>query len=171
EELWPHLGGQGLLAGSAYPPAHDALLDEHAEAALGRVIEAVVSVRGWRDLAGAKPGTPLPGRLRAEGYELTAPALGRLARIELEASGEVNGQVAAASISIPGGALEILSAEGLDLEGAERRLAAARERLHRDIERVQAKLANSGFTERAPAEVVAAEREKLARLQDELAVM
>ncbi|MDE3070416.1 MAG: class I tRNA ligase family protein, partial [Acidobacteriota bacterium] len=170
EELWPHLGGHGLLAGSFYPTAREDLLDGEAEAALGRAIEAVESIRGWRDMAGARPGAPLPARLRAEGYELTASALARLARVELEPTGSAGG-AAVASVSIPGGALEVLSAEGLDLEGAERRLSAARERLLGEIERVQAKLANGRFTERAPAEVVAAEREKLTRLQGELAVM
>ena len=55
---------------------------------------------------------------------------------------------------------------GLDVDAAV--LAAARERLEAEIGRAEAKLANEKFVARAPAEVVQGERDKLARLQDEL---
>ena len=45
---------------------------------------------------------------------------------------------------------------------------AERERLRREIERAERQLANARFVERAPAEVVAGERDKLARYRREL---
>ena len=45
---------------------------------------------------------------------------------------------------------------------------AERERLRREVERSERMLANDRFTAKAPAEVVAAEREKLARYRREL---
>jgi valyl-tRNA synthetase len=53
-------------------------------------------------------------------------------------------------------------------EAAERRLAAMRDKLIGEIERAEGKLANRGFVENAPAEVVQAERDKLDRLRGEL---
>ena len=64
--------------------------------------------------------------------------------------------------------VEVLSAEGLDLQAAERRRSAAREKLIGEIERVRGKLAKPGFVEKAPESVVAGERERLERLRGEL---
>jgi valyl-tRNA synthetase len=168
EELWTYLGDAGeLLAGCSYPQAVAALIDEDAEAEVARAIEAITLIRGWRDSVNARPGLIVPARLSAEGYSSTLEAVGRLARLDLPA--EDVGSVA--SVSIPGGTLEVLSAEGLDLGAAERGRTAARTKLEGEIERVQRKLANAGFVAKAPAAVVAGEREKLARLQGELGAL
>ena len=63
---------------------------------------------------------------------------------------------------MPGGAVRILPSEAFDPEEARRRIAARREKLEGEIERLENKLANERFVERAPAEVVEAERDKLA---------
>ena len=64
--------------------------------------------------------------------------------------------------------MEILAGEGLDLGAAERRLQARRATLREEIVRAERKLDNAGFVAKAPEAVVAAEREKLARLRAEL---
>jgi valyl-tRNA synthetase len=69
-------------------------------------------------------------------------------------------------VAIPGGWLAIL--DGVDLSAQEDRRARERAKLEAEIERVAAKLANPAFVANAPAAVVAAEREKLSRLQAEL---
>jgi valyl-tRNA synthetase len=73
-----------------------------------------------------------------------------------------------ASIPVPGGTIEILGAEGIDLQAAKRRRAAAREKLQAELQRVRGKLENEGFLVNAPAPVVEAERERLQRLSAEL---
>jgi valyl-tRNA synthetase len=73
-----------------------------------------------------------------------------------------------ASVPIPGGAVEILGGEGVDVEAAERKRAAERARLSEEIKRAERKLANDGFVSKAPPEVVQAERDKLARLLEEV---
>jgi valyl-tRNA synthetase len=180
EELWSHLEGSGeLLAGGRYPRADEALVDEAAEAEVGRAIEAITLVRGWRDSVNARPGAVVVARLNAQGYESTAGAVARLARLDLAPSAPSAPSVGpsgdgihrvspVASVAIPGGAVEVLCDEGLDLAAAERRRTAGQERLREEIARVEAKLAKPGFAERAPAAIVAGEREKLARLQSEL---
>jgi valyl-tRNA synthetase len=170
EELWSYLDGSGdLLAGYEYPRAEPSLVDRDAEVELERAIEAIVAVRGWRDSVGARAGLSIPARLCASCYEATAPLLARMARLEL-ADGEPEsapGQ-ALASIAIPGGTIEILSAEGLDLAAAERRRAAVVEKLRGEVERIRGKLDNPGFVAKAPAAVVDGERERLHRLTAEL---
>jgi valyl-tRNA synthetase len=184
EELWRHLDGGGrLLAGASYPRPQEDLIDLEAEVMLERTIEAVTAVRGWRDSVGARAGLLVPARLNAEGYGTTAALLARMARLELSGGGADGGAHGAsdgashgasddgavvASIPVPGGTVEVLSGEGLDLGAAERRREAAREKLQAEIERVKAKLGQPGFVERAPAAVVEGERERLRRLGAEL---
>jgi len=170
EELWSYLDVSGdLLAGCEYPCADASLVDLDAEVELERAIEAIVAVRGWRDSVGARAGASIPARLCAPCYEATVPLLARMARLEL-ADGEAERapEQALASIAIPGGTIEILSAEGLDLDAAERRRAAAVQKLRVEIERIRGKLDNPGFLAKAPAAVVDGERERLRRLTVEL---
>ncbi|MGA9876232.1 MAG: valine--tRNA ligase [Solirubrobacteraceae bacterium] len=176
EELWSYLDGDGqLLAGSPYPQPHDASIDAEAEQVMERTIEAITLVRGWRDSVGARAALIVPAGLRAEGYEQTAPLLARLGRLDLSTGTPTAGSedssaggAIVASIPVPGGMVEVHSADGLDLDAAERRRANAREKLLAEIERAQSKLAKPGFVERAPAAVVDGERERLNRLRTEL---
>jgi valyl-tRNA synthetase len=166
EEIYRYVpGSHGLLA-SGLPEASPAAVDEGAEAAVGRVIEAVQALRGWRDFAGVKAAATVPARLAAEGYEETGEHLARLARVAWAA--EPDGAEPVASVPVPGGAIEILPSTDVDMEGAERRLAAARTKLEAEIERAERKLANEKFVAKAPADVVEAEREKLVRLRADL---
>jgi valyl-tRNA synthetase len=56
----------------------------------------------------------------------------------------------------------------VDLGAAERKREAERARLASEIERRERKLANPGFVEKAPADVVEKVRGELARLREEL---
>ncbi len=164
EELWSYVDGGGLLAAVAYPTSDEALIDEAAEAEVGRAIEATTIIRAWRNSVNARPGLVVPTRLNADGYESMSDAVGRLARLEFS-TGTENGSVA--SVAIRGGTLEVLSAEGLDLAAAEQRSAAERKRLEGEIARVRGKLSNERFVAKAPAAVVDGERAKLAKLEAE----
>jgi len=145
-------------------------IDEGAEAALERVIAATQAIRSWRDDVGVKPGATLSARLDAEGYSGVAPLLGRIARLDLRehpAAAADDRVDAVASVTIPGGTLRIL--DGVDRDAHAERLARERKRLEQEVERLEAKLANEAFVANAPAPLVAAEREKLARLREQLA--
>ncbi len=165
EEVWSHLPGErGLLAAADWPQPDDSLIDEEAEAALGRVIEVVSDLRRYRDEVGAKASVAIPARLAAEGYDAaTAEQIARLSRFELDGGDThagTRGDVFA-TLPIPGGAVQVLRSEAFDPAAAEQRLVARREQLRGELERGEKKLSNERFVERAPAEVVAEEREKL----------
>jgi valyl-tRNA synthetase len=163
EEIYSHIpGADGLLAGRRATDLAEQ--DAAAEEALGRVIEAVQALRGWRDEAGVKARAVVPARLSAAGYNETIEHVARLARLELSE----DGVEPVASVPIPGGTVEILPSADVNLDAAEQKRAAERARLEAEIERAQRKLANEGFVAKAPPEVVQSERDKLARLRAEL---
>ena len=172
EELWDLLGythAEGLLAAGCLPEPDDALRDPGAERAMGQAIEAIKALRTWRDSVGVKAGAIVPGVLRADGYEETAArvaGLGRFAFATDDGGGEP-----VATIAIPGGAVDVLASDAVDLGAASERLQQARETLEREIARAASKLANEQFVAKAPPAVVDAERAKLERLRAELAAL
>ena len=170
EEVWSFMPGPpgSLLAVSDWPEAGGSRVDEQAETDVGRVIAAVTELRRYREEAGAKPSAILPARLVAEGYEHTASHLARLARLDL-AGPDSDGAAAVAEVAVPGGAVELLADGGFDPAEADRRIAARRDKLAEEIARLEGKLANERFVERAPPEVVEGERSKLHEYRQELA--
>jgi valyl-tRNA synthetase len=168
EEIWAHMPGErGLLAVAPWPEVRQDLLDDDSEKAVERVIEAVTALRRYRDDVGAPAAARIPAVLEADGYDApVAEQIARLARCEWSTNGA--SAEAVASISVPGGDVKVLATEAIDPEEAAKRLAAHRAKLTEEIKRAEAKLANEKFVERAPEDVVAAEREKLERYRGEL---
>ena len=169
EEIWSFVpGAEGLLAARISGDRAVGEIDDAAEDALARAIEAVQSLRSWRDSAEVAPGVRLQAPLRATGYEDTPTDNAPLARVSFVTGAETNGSATAAAVPIPGGAIEILPGGELDLGAAERRREREQARLDCEIGRAEGRLANQGCIAKAPAEVVRAERDKLARLRAEL---
>jgi valyl-tRNA synthetase len=166
EEVWSYLPGDrpALLAGARFPIAEANLVDAEAEAHVERVIGAVTALRGWRETVGAPAREVIPARLEAAGYDATVEHVARLARFAFDGAGDD----AIASVTIPEGTVHVLPTDAVDLEAAERRRRDARSRLESELQRAQHKLANEGFVGKAPPAVVQAERDKAARLQEEL---
>jgi valyl-tRNA synthetase len=166
EEIYSYLrsaaGGKGseMLVVYPFPEVHRSLVDEEAEREVGASIELTRSVRRWRDLVGVAAGSVLPARL-AEGdgkppHELVA----RLARLSFDSA---EGEALATF-----GRIEVLSSEEVDAERVRRRIADKRDTLRSEIQRAEGRLGNQGFVSNAPADVVEAEREKLATYRAEL---
>jgi valyl-tRNA synthetase len=166
EEIWGHVpGSDDLLMAHAWPEPDAALVDVAAEDEVGRAIAAVQELRGWRDRVGAAAGATVPGRLDASGFERTAPAIARLARFEWQSE---DGRPVA-TVGVPGGSIVVLASDAVDAEAEARRAGERQQLLRKEIARAQGKLANQGFVAKAPEAVVQAERDKLARLEAELA--
>jgi valyl-tRNA synthetase len=166
EEIYSYLrsaaGGEGseMLVVHPFPEVDRALVDDQAEHEVGASIELTYSVRRWRDLVGVAAGSVLSARLAEGDGEPPHELVARLARLSFDgAEGE-----ALATF----GRVEILSSEEVDAEEVRRRIAEKRDRLRSEIERAEGKLGNKGFVSNAPAEVVEAEREKLASYWTEL---
>ncbi|MDA0163435.1 valine--tRNA ligase [Solirubrobacter ginsenosidimutans] len=165
EELWSLIPGTGdLLMSHRWPEPDAALRDIETEAEVARAIEATQALRTWRDGVRAAPGARVPARLDATGYERVVEHVARLARFEFSA----NGDEPVATVGVPGGTVLVMASDAVDMEAEKKRAAERAERLRADIKRVEGKLANEKFVAKAPAEVVQAERDKLAKLQKEL---
>jgi valyl-tRNA synthetase len=147
EELWGHLPGErGLLLESSYPEAIASDRDQELERAGWEAAGFVSEVR----------------RLAAEGTELSVSVgadflfgslLERLRGVEL---------VVAADGGVP--AVEVKEDAAATRAALEQQLAAARA----ELQRAEGKLTNEGFTGRAPAELVEAERDKARRFAGEV---
>ncbi len=171
EELWSHLpGDRELLAQSAWPQTDDAALYPEAEERIAQLIAAVTEIRGWRERLGVKPSAILPIRLIEPLDDERAASLASLARVRVadEVGADVEPLI---TFARAGTSIGMLPDEHIDVDAAEKRAAAERERVEGEIKRIEGKLSNAKFVERAPANVVQVERDKLTALQEQLAAL
>jgi len=174
EEVAAQYGEAPLL--ERQHPLHDgALLSPADEAAVGELQAVVEALRRFRAEAEVPPGKVLEAVFVGEGggaagrYAPYAAAFRALARTEVRFEGDSDAD--ATVVLVPGGRLEVATVvdKAEELARLEQQLA----RTEAEISRGEAKLANEGFTARAPEAVVAKERAKLAGYvadRDELAV-
>src|SRR3954451_15755120 len=159
EEIWSYMPGErGLLAVERWPEADESLIDAGAEAQMESVRETVVSIRRLRDLAGVKPALRLPASVDMDAT--MAEHIANLARLELSS----NGGEPLATV----GGVRILATDDVDAQAFQARVDARREELRKEVERGEKKLANKGFVDKAPADVVEEERQKLDAYRHEL---
>jgi len=162
EEIWHHHPWRrSHLCVHPYPEARAELIEDGAEREVGAAIELTRSLRAWRDLVQVPAKVELRGR--ADGV---APPefVGRLARFDLTAA--VDG--AAVEVIARVGPVAVLDSPEIDASAVAERLERRGKELRSEVARAEGKLANKGFVDRAPAEVVEAEREKLAGYRAEL---
>ncbi len=165
EELWDALpGAEGLLACTPLRPIGADRPDTVAEAQIETVIGLVQAIRSWRERAAVRPGAVLPVRVGDAELDGVLPLVERLARVRVVGDGDPP----VAVTTWEGINVEVLPSDDVDLGAAERRVAAERDELQREITRAEGKLANQGFVSKAPVPVVDAERAKLERLRAEL---
>jgi valyl-tRNA synthetase len=173
EEIWqtvaPIAGKSGpTIMLQPYPIADESAMDSAANADIEWLKGVIVGIRNIRGEMNIPPGKELNVLMKNGGDEdnrrLTqnAPFLKKLAKLEeitwLEAEQEA--PVAATALV---GELEILvpMAGLIDKEAELARLARETEKLDKDLKRIQGKLGNSSFVDKAPAAVVEKEREKM----------
>jgi valyl-tRNA synthetase len=162
EEIWALMSdGEGLLAEQHWPPLDEELFDDTAEGEIAELIEVVQALRGWRDRVGAAPGKTIPARL--EGAPIDEAVAGHIARLgRLEWVERDEDPVAIV------GPVAVFASDAVDLEAEAERTEKRREELRAEIARAERQLGNERFVSKAPEHVVAAEREKLERLEREL---
>jgi len=175
DELWTALTGQDSLMMAAWPTfARD---DKAAEAEIASLMRLVTEIRRFRADQGLRPGQRVPARLAGIGatplaaHEASIRSLLRLtepasANANASASADADADKAAFNVSAS------LTAEDvtveIDLAGTVD-VAAERARMEKDLAaarkeaaQMAAKLGNAGFTDQAPAAVVAKSRQRQA---------
>ena len=177
EELWQTvapLAGRKLAAGGEsimlqpYPVAEAGKIDEQAEqwmAQLKAMTDACRNLRGEMQLS---PAQKVPLLLEGEQALLQsfAPYLQALAKLsEVQVLSALPDSPA--PVSVVGNAKLMLKVE-IDVAAERERLAKEIARLEGEIGKANAKLSNESFVARAPAQVVAQEKERLANFSGTL---
>ncbi|MEO6409584.1 MAG: valine--tRNA ligase [Burkholderiaceae bacterium] len=170
--------GTGLVS-APYPKAQLERVDAHADAWVAKLKAIVGTCRALRSEMNLSPGTRVPLLVTgdAEFIAEAAPLLQSLARLSEMRIFPTDAQFADATrhaaVAVAGAARLALLVE-IDPAAESNRLAKEIGRLQSEIDKAQAKLANAGFVARAPAAVVAQERQRveeframLARLRDQ----
>jgi valyl-tRNA synthetase len=182
EVLWQRLNGQcparglesplpasPLLISASWPVPREEWEDEEIEADFAFLQDIVRGIREMRALHGIPPSRKLDALIRAE--DRKGNILGKmkglimhlavLRSLELGA-GNIRPKAAVAQV-IGGVEIYLVGLVGADKE--RERLKLKKEKLNEEIRRTEARLANEQFIARAPAEVVAKERQKLKDLR------
>jgi valyl-tRNA synthetase len=169
EELWQKLPGRKadeLLATADWPPFQPDLVDSELDVAFQRVQQAVEQIRIIRAEYKVAPKTRLRvsikprGRDRRSVFEAESDTIKRLAQVEeLTFDGGTKGPVAYAVFG-DGSEVSVALEGAIDVQQECRRLSGELTRLDQQLRALGTKLTNQNFVARAPAEVVAREREK-----------
>ena len=167
EEIWqrlPHKGDTIVLAPYPRPSRKDRNPD--AERQMTAIMEPVTAVRNIRGEMRIAPGAVLSATLRPgpgaqELFTANSPLIDALARVRLTVDPRATRTRSSAMAVVGGSELYVELAGVVDP-------AAERQRIEKEIARVderigfaRTKLAKPDFAERAPAEIVAKERERL----------
>ncbi len=173
EEIWqalPHDGPSIMIA--PWPRREPEWIDPAAEQEIGTVMAVVRAVRSLRTELSIPPAQRVPVHLRAGGkvrkiLDQARPALAALAKadpIRLEPAGS---PTPAGSVTTLLPDVEVVVPVGglIDVAKERARLDKALGELQAELDRLQQRLENREFTERAPAHVVAQQRERADELR------
>jgi valyl-tRNA synthetase len=173
EELWQKLPGRKadeLIAVTEWPVWRSELEDADADRQFARVKTAIEHIRSIRAEYRIPPKTRLAATIMARGADRPATFEGeretivRLAQLESlrldgAPAGDGSGQAAHAVFG-DGSEVVVALAGTIDVQQECKRLTAESERLGKLISNLTARLNSENFVSRAPADVVAREREK-----------
>jgi len=169
EELWQtvaQLAGRkdmDSLCLAPYPKADLGRIDEKSEADVAELKALIYACRNLRGEMNISPAQrmPLVAAGQAERLRRFAPYIAGLAKLsEVQVVDEI-GRDELAPVAVVGETRLMLKVE-IDIAAERERLSKEIARLEGEITKAQSKLANESFVARAPAAVVAQEKERLA---------
>ncbi|SJM93869.1 valyl-tRNA synthetase [Crenothrix polyspora] len=177
EEIWqtvaPLAGIQGdTIMLQAYPSVDEAVCDLGAVADINWIMHFILGVRRIRGEMNIAPGKPLPVLLKngstadqrsVANYQTYVQKLGRLESIAWLQADEIAPESAIALV----GDMQILipMAGLIDKQAELVRLDKEIQRIKNDLPRIEGKLSNPAFVDKAPQDVIDKEKTKLAELQ------
>jgi len=180
EEIWQKLPHEGeSIMRAPWPEVGDNDIDSEAETEMTAIMEVIKVTRNLRAELGTPPGKKSALILRVRDAALadtfaahvdyfhalaSASEVTFLAADAPDPENVVTGALAGAAVYLPLAGL-------IDVEKETARLTKERDNLEKEIGRLTGKLANAGFTSKAPTAVVAAEREKLAGYEEKVALI
>ncbi len=180
EEIWqkvPHDESVRSIMISDWPAGDEGCINDDIEAQMTAIMETIKTVRNLRAEVGAAPGKHSEVMLNFTAEELRPVFAEHQSYLTTLAAAEPVTLLAAgaakpenAMTGVVQGVEIYLPLKGLiDVEKETARLQKEREKLQKEIGRLEKKLSNEGFLKKAPAQVVAGEREKLQGYQEKCA--
>jgi valyl-tRNA synthetase len=167
EAIWQSLPGAGeSLMIARYPQPDSRWLDLEAEARMSVVMEVTRALRNLRAELGVAPSQRVEAAVLGANGELEAHYVESLARATVCRERPEGKSIAA----LAGGLEVLLPVAGLvDVERERERIESDLAAVQKELARVNGKLGNAQFLERAPRDVVEKERRILAELEEKKA--
>ena len=175
EEIWQHLPHEGeTIMLTQWPVANETKISAETETQMAVVMDVIRAIRNMRSEMNVPLGKKADCIIAANKEELlavlqqTAPYIINLATLEqLNLQLTLPEKPEQAVTAVVQGIEIFLPLKGLiDMDKEIARLQKEVEKVNKEIERLEKKLNNAGFVAKAPAEVIAGEKEKLAKYQD-----
>ena len=180
EELWqvlnslnPQKSSNRFCCTSPYPEFDPAWVDEQAEAHMELLQQAVTGVRAARAQSGLPPSQKLPVILLTDDkatrelltmHASLIAALARAKSVELQTREGFTAPKAA--VVHPGTVVDAVIVQGeADVQAQRHTMQQQLDKANKELAAVKGMLANTGFVQRAPEQVVQAKREQQAALE------
>ena len=168
EELWIALTGGETVMRAAWPVADPAWIDDAAEDELAALQKVVTEVRRFRSDQGLKPSQRVHAALTGlgnVGIDTHEPLIRSLARLDAPAADFT----ATATLAVTGGITVDLDTRGtIDVKAERARLEKDRAAAEKEAAQCRAKLGNEAFVGKAPEQVVAKIKDRLATAEADL---
>ncbi|MGW4944526.1 valine--tRNA ligase [Actinoplanes sp. NPDC004185] len=169
EELWTVLTGAESVVVAAWPVADQARVDDVAEDELAALQKVVTEVRRFRSDQGLRPGQRVSAALTGlgnVGIDVHEPLIRALARLDAPGAEFA----ATATLAVTGGITVDLDTRGtIDVAAERARLDKDRAAAEKEAAQCRAKLDNDAFVGKAPEQVVAKIKDRLATAEADLA--
>ncbi len=157
ETLWTTLTNQETLVTASWPIAESSHVDKKSELLVAELQKIITEVRRFRNDQGVKPSQKIPGRIIAPA-DVTAYASAMAFLLKLE----LTDFTPSASVEIGAMKVELDLSGTVDVVAERARLEKDLATAQKDMKTAEVKLNNEGFMAKAPANVVAEIKERLA---------
>jgi len=168
EELWTVLTGAETVVTAAWPVAQPGAIDDAAEEELTALQKVVTEVRRFRSDQGLRPGQRVSAALTGlgnVGIDVHEPLIRSLARLDAPGAEFA----ATATLAVTGGITVDLDTRGtIDVAAERARLEKDRVAAEKEAAQCRAKLDNDAFVGKAPDQVVAKIKDRLATAEADL---
>ena len=173
EELWSRRFGSpgGPLIIAAWPELGDELVDEAAETEIDWLVRTISAIRTARNEVGVPAGAKISLNVHGASDETKArltrhtSAMQRLARLDGIEPSEAAIAKGSLQVVVDEATYALPLADVIDLDQERQRLKKELSKVEGDIAKIEKKLGNPQFLERAPADVIEEQRTRRAELE------